>query len=257
MTDRTLGSMVMEDTGPDTGPAVVMVHGLGGDSNSFQPLMGVLDGYRVLRPDLPGAGRSPIRPGRSGIQGMADNVLDALRATGIAKAHFVGHSMGTLVCQYIAAQHPECVTALTLMGPILEPPIAARAGLKERAEAARTNGMTGIADAVSQGSVSDASRKANPVVPAFVRESLMRQDPRGYAEHCIALSEAKPAGHAAIEAPTLLIAGEKDPVAPVTMGKALAELISGARLEVIPDVAHWMMMEAPGRTATLLKEHLR
>ncbi|RVU38108.1 alpha/beta fold hydrolase [Hwanghaeella grinnelliae] len=256
MTDRSLGSMIMEVTGPDTGPAVVMVHGLGGDSNSFQPLMGIMEGFRVLRPDLPGAGRSPIRPGRSGIQGMADNVLDALRAAGVAKAHFVGHSMGTLVCQYIAAQHPECVTALTLMGPILEPPIAARAGLKERAEAARTNGMAGIADAVSHGSVSEASRKANPVVPAFVRESLMRQDPRGYADHCIALSEAKPARHDAIKAPTLLIAGEKDPVAPVPMGKALAQAITGARLEVIPDVAHWMMMEAPGRTASLLKEHL-
>lgn len=258
MADVTLGSMIMEDTGPrsDGGAPVVMIHGLGGDSNSFQPLMGSVEGFRVLRPDMPGAGRSPIRPGRSGIQGMADNVLDALRAAGVARAHFVGHSMGTLVCQYIAAQHPECVASLTLMGPILEPPIAARAGLKDRAEAARTSGMAGIADAVSQGSVSESSRRANPVVPAFVRESLMRQDPRGYAEHCIALSEAKPADHKAIKAPTLLIAGEKDPVAPVAMGKALAEAIPDARLEVIPGVAHWMMMEAPARTATLLKEHL-
>ena len=258
MTDVSLGSMIMEDTGPrsDGGPAVVMVHGLGGDSNSFQTLMPALEGYRVLRPDLPGAGRSPIRPGRPGIQGMADHVLDALRAAGVARAHFVGHSMGTLVCQYIAARHPECVVSLTLLGPILEPPIAARAGLKDRAAAARAGGMAGIADAVAQGSVSEASRKANPVVPAFVRESLMRQDPRGYAEHCLALSAAEPANHGAITAPTLLVAGSADPVAPVAMGKALAEAIQGARLEVIPDVAHWMMMEAPGRTATLVKEHL-
>lgn len=258
MPDLKLGSMIMEDTGPrnDGAPAVVMVHGLGGDSNTFQPLMADLGTYRVLRPDLPGAGRSPIRPGRPGIQGMADNVLDALRTAGIARAHFVGHSMGTLVCQFIAAQHPECVASLILLGPILEPPVAARAGLKDRAEAARSSGMAGIADAVSQGSVSEASRKANPVVPAFVRESLMRQDPRGYAEHCIALSEAKPADHTAIKTPTLLVAGDKDPVAPVAMGKALAEKIAGARLEIIPDVAHWMMMEAPGRTALLLKEHL-
>ncbi len=258
MTDFNLGSMIMEDTGPrsDGAPAVVMVHGLGGDSNSFQPLMDSLSGYRVLRPDLPGAGRSPMRPGRVGIQGMADNVLDALRAAGISHAHFVGHSMGTLICQFIAAQHPECVDSLTLLGPILEPPIAARAGLKERAEAARNSGMTSIADAVSQGSVSETSRKANPVVPAFVRESLMRQDPRGYAEHCLALSEVKPAYHPAITAPTLLVAGDKDPVAPVAMGQALSQAISGARLVIIPDVAHWMMMEAPGKTASLLKEHL-
>ncbi|WP_425403516.1 alpha/beta fold hydrolase [Hwanghaeella sp.] len=256
MADRSLGSMIVEETGAATGPAVVMVHGLGGDSNSFQPLMSVLEGYRVLRPDLPGAGRSPLRPGRPGIRGMADSILDAARAAGVARAHFVGHSMGTLVCQVIAASHPECVASLTLLGPILEPPVAARAGLKDRAAAARSDGMAGIADAVAQGSVSEASRKANPVVAAFVRESLMRQDPRGYAEHCLALSEAEPADHGAIKAPTLLVAGDKDPVAPVAMGKALASAIAGARLEVIPDVAHWMMMEAPGRTATLLEEHL-
>lgn len=258
MAEFTLGSMVMEDTGPrsDGAASVVMVHGLGGDSNTFQTLMPALSGYRVLRPDLPGAGRSPIRPGRPGIQGMADNVLDALRAAGVPCAHFVGHSMGTLVCQNLAARHPDCVLSLTLLGPILEPPVAARAGLKDRADAARSQGMTGIADAVSQGSLSEASRSANPVAPAFVRESLMRQDPRGYAEHCIALSEAVPADHAAIKAPTLLVAGEKDPVAPVAMGRALAEMIAGARLEVIPDVAHWMMIEAPARTATLVKQNL-
>ncbi|MCP4329464.1 MAG: alpha/beta fold hydrolase [Alphaproteobacteria bacterium] len=250
MTELRLGSMVIEDSGD--GPAVVMVHGLGGTSNSFQPLIGGLDGFRVLRPDLPGAGRSATRPGLPGLAGLASAVRDTMRAAGVARAHFVGHSMGTLICQYIAAERPETVASLVLFGPILEPPTAARAALKERAEVARSAGMAAIADAVAAGSVADG----HPAAAAFVRESLMRQDPAGYAAHCSTLSVADVADHAAIGCPTLLIAGDKDPVAPVDMARHLQQAIAGARLEIVPGVGHWMMLEAPQRSAELLRAHL-
>ena len=83
--------------------------------------------------------------------------------------------------------------------------------------------MAGIADAVSRASLAEASRETNPVAEAFVRESLMRQSPAGYAAHCLALASAAAAEHSAIGCPTLLIAGEKDPVAPVAMAEALRE----------------------------------
>ena len=251
MTDLRLGSMVMEDAG--SGPPVVMVHGLGGSSNSFQTLMAALEGYRVLRPDLPGAGRSALRPGRPGLDGLAGSLRDCLRAAGVERAHFVGHSMGTLICQRLAAKSPQTVGSLTLFGAILEPPAAARQALKERAASVLANGMAGIAESVSTGSVSAASRAANPVAVAFVRESLLRQDPAGYAVHCEALSAATAADHAAIRCPTLLIAGEADPVAPVEMARRLQERIAGSRLEILPGVGHWMMVEAPQRAAELLR----
>ena len=118
--------------------------------------------------------------------------------------------------------------------------------------------MSGIpaAWAISTASVSQASRDANPVTAVFVRESITRQDPAGYAAHCEALSEAPAADHAAIRCPTLLVAGENDPVAPVDMVRRLGEQIDGARVEVIPGIGHWMMVEAPRRSAELLSAHL-
>ena len=89
MVDLRLGSMVMEDTGE--GPAVVMIHGLGGSSNSFETLMGALQGYRVLRPDLPGAGRSALKPGLSGLRSLTQAVWSLVRASGIDRAYLVGH----------------------------------------------------------------------------------------------------------------------------------------------------------------------
>ena len=52
-------SPLMLDCAGDGDP-VAMIHGLGGSSNTFQPLMAALSGYRVIRPDLPGAARSAV-----------------------------------------------------------------------------------------------------------------------------------------------------------------------------------------------------
>ncbi len=251
MADITLGSLVAEVHG--SGTPVVMVHGLGGSSNTFQPLMETLRNYQVIRPDLPGAGRSALKPGLPGLPGLASAVQDLLRAQRIARAHFVGHSMGTLICQYLAAQSPELVASLALYGAILEPPPPARDGLKDRAAAARRDGMSGIADAVSQASL---AKTADPVARAFVRESLLRQAPAGYAAHCEALAAAKPAEHDRIACPTLLIAGDQDPVAPVAMAQSLCGRIPGAKLEILAGVGHWMTMEAPAKSASLLSDHL-
>jgi len=255
MADFRLGSLVAEIAGD--GPAVVMVHGLGGSSNSFQPLIPGLAHFNVIRPDLPGAARSPLQPGRPGLMALCQALHDLVRACGVTSAHLVGHSMGTLLCQYLAAAEPKLVSGLTLYGPILEPPAAARAGLKDRAALARRDGMAPIADAVSHGSLSPATRRNNPAAVAFVRESLLRQDPAGYAAHCEALAEAKPAGHAAIACPTLLVTGADDPVAPPEMARRLAGLLKNAEVGILPDCGHWPMIEAPTAALRLLEGRLK
>ena len=254
MVDRNFGSMVFEDQG--RGPAVVMVHGLGGTSNSFQSLMPSLSDYRVLRLDLPGAGRSAYRPGIPGMTGLVGAVKNAMQVADIENAHLVGHSMGTLICQYLAVQSPRLVASLTLFGAILEPPSTARDMFRERATVAREQGMTSIAETISTNSVGKTSQHRNRVIQAFVRESLMRQDPMGYAAHCEALSEATAASHEKIDCSTRLIAGEYDTVTPVAMSRTLATKIQDAQVEVIEDIGHWIMVEAPDRSAECLRNHL-
>ncbi len=57
MTSIRLAGMTVDSEGE--GPPIVMLHGLGGTSNSFQAMVPPLAGFRIVRPDLPGAGRSP------------------------------------------------------------------------------------------------------------------------------------------------------------------------------------------------------
>ena len=113
MTSVRLPGMVVESEGE--GPPVIMLHGLGGTSNSFQPLLSPLAGFRIVRPDLPGAGRSPTPPQQITVALLVQVLADAAAHLGVNRAHVVGHSFGTLIAQHIAARHPERVASLTLL----------------------------------------------------------------------------------------------------------------------------------------------
>lgn len=255
MTSIRLPTMTVESEGE--GPPVVMLHGLGGTSNSFQPLVPALSGFRLIRPDLPGAGRSPTPAGKLTVASLVDAVADAMNHLGVARAHITGHSFGTLVAQHLAARLPDKCASLTLFGPILEPQDAARERLRARAEAARHDGMDVIGEQLSRGALSGTSAADNPVAVAFVRESHMRQDAEGFARSCEALAEAGRADHRLVGCPTLIVTGDEDGVGPPTMARELAGRIKGAKSVILDRCGHWTPIEKPKECGRLLSEFLR
>ena len=123
MPDNRFGSLIMDDTADsndDLSQVIVMLHGLGGTSNTFETLMAGLEDYRVIRPDLPGAGRSPIKPGINTLQDLSRAITDALKAIRVRKAIIVGHSMGTMLAQYMAVSAPQRVRGLILFGALTD-----------------------------------------------------------------------------------------------------------------------------------------
>ena len=143
------------------GPAVVCVHGLGGSSNTYTPLMPALARHRVVRIDLPGSGRSQRAEGALSIERYVATLLDVCDRLKVTRAHWVGHSMGTIVCQHIAAAHPKRVASVALFGPLIAPPDAARAAMTARAAKAREGaaGMQEITQALLQGAISADTRQ--------------------------------------------------------------------------------------------------
>lgn len=239
------------------GTPVVFVHGLGGTSNSFQTLLGGLNGFRCIRPDLPGSGRSRLPYEPLNIALLASTVIEAMKSLGAAPAHLVGHSMGTIVCQHIAANAPELVLSLTLFGPILEPGDAARQRIRDRARVARAEGMPGIADASASAGLSSSTKAHNMLAAAFVRETHMRQDPEGFAATCEALAAATAVDLRLIRCPTLLVTGAEDAVAPPAAAQAMADKIKGAKLKVLEQCGHWPTLEKPADCSRLLADFLR
>jgi len=100
------------------GEVVLLVHGYGGDRNSWLFLQEPLAAkYRVYALDLPGHGTSAKDVGDGSPAVLADAVTGVLDALGAARAHLVGHSMGAAVVLTAAARDPGRITSLTLIAP--------------------------------------------------------------------------------------------------------------------------------------------
>jgi 3-oxoadipate enol-lactonase len=239
------------------GAPVIFVHGLGGSSNSFQTLMPALSGYRCVRPDLPGSARSKLPHEKLTIDWLAHTIIETAQNLAACPGHLVGHSMGTIICQHIAALVPDAILSMTLFAPILEPADAARQRVRERAQLARGQGMCVVADQVVEAGLSSNTKASNPLAAAFVRESHMRQDAEGFAQTCEALASATAADLRLITCPTLLVTGDEDKVAPPSAVQTMAEKIKDSRVKILDRCGHWTMIEKPNECSKLLSEFLR
>jgi pimeloyl-ACP methyl ester carboxylesterase len=235
------------------GDAVLMIHGLGGTTNTFTPLLPAFARHKRVRFDLPGSGRSSRVKGALSVTVFIQAARKALAAAKVDKAHVVGHSMGTIVAAHFAAAEPAAVRSLVLFGPLLAPPDQARANIRARAAKARQEGMGGIADALVQASTSSETKQRRHTAVAFVRESLMGQDPDGYARSCEALAEMQPADTSRIACPTLLVTGDEDVVAPPQSVRMMGQKIARSRVETLRGCGHWTPVEKPDECIELLK----
>jgi len=249
------GKEIFVETAGD-GPAVVFVHGLGGTTNFYEPQAAALaENHKVVRFDLPGAGRSPFA-GPCSIESFAEDIEAVLDAVGVRAASIVGHSMGTIAVQYFAATRPDRVDRVVLLGPVREQPPAGKEASRQRANVVREQGMQAVADAIVAGATSEQTRRQRPAVAAFVRELLTRQDPQGYAAHCEALADATAVDLGKIEAPVLLLTGSEDKVGSPATAESMFHDLPKASYEVIDGIGHWTAIEAATQVTNALRDFL-
>src|SRR5260221_1498157 len=121
-----------------------MIHGLGGTSNTWTPLLPAFALFTTLRLDLPGSGRSHRVEGKLSIDRFMQAALRVLAASGQELAHLVAHSLGTIVAMHLAAREPRTVRSLALFGPLLAPPDSAPATIRSRGDKARSQGAASM-----------------------------------------------------------------------------------------------------------------
>ncbi len=111
------------DAGRPSMPAILLIHGLGDEADTWRYLVGPLSGYyRVIAPDLPGFGRSgpaapsdPSAPRPYSLEYYARTALELLESLGISRFSLVGHSLGGMVAHQIALAVPSRVERLVLI----------------------------------------------------------------------------------------------------------------------------------------------
>ena len=225
------------------GEPVLMIHGLGGTTNTFTPLLPAFARNKRVRFDLPGSGRSSRVEGPLSIEKFVEAAKRVMHACKVEKVHVVGHSMGTIVATHLAAAEPNAVRSLALFGSLLAPPDQARANIRaaREGEAGRDAGHRGCLAFIQPvlRNKSEAARRSRS------RESLMAQDPDGYARSCEALAEMQPADTSKIACPTLLVTGDEDVVSPPQSVRMMGQKIAGSRVEVLRGCGHWTPVEKP------------
>jgi 3-oxoadipate enol-lactonase len=239
--------------GPRTAPPLMLSNSLGTTLEMWDAQVAELTAqFQLVRYDQRGHGRSPVPPGPYSIEDLGRDVLELLDDLGIERTSFCGLSIGGMVGMWLASEAPERINRLVLCSSA--PSLPPREQWLERAATVRANGVSAIADAT-------LDRWFTPLAPDSLRESfrtmLVETPSEGYAGCCEALADLDLRGRlAAIEAPTLVVTGEGDPVAPPETGEQLAASISHARHVTVAEARHISNAEQPSTFTQHVLAHL-
>ncbi|HEY7802422.1 MAG TPA: alpha/beta hydrolase [Dehalococcoidia bacterium] len=229
------------------GPAIVLVHGFGGNTYNFRDQIPVLARrHRVVAVDLKGFGYSE-RDADAGLSAtdqvrMLKRLVETL---GIEQATFVGHSMGGGIVQRFAAVHPQTADALILAASV-------RANERPRMRMPRFL-LRPLARVIARYVAPRMLKMAyapGTQVDATVREETLRPTRlKGSVDGLLAMlrdgRRDAPVDVSAIRQPVLLLWGEEDRVVPLKVAQELRRDLPQARLVVIAGAGHMLFEERP------------
>ena len=214
-----------------SGPALVLVHGLGGTGRSIwlKLVPELIKDGRVVTYDHRGSGQSEVMLGKYTIDLLTEDLNALIEALGLETVSLMGHSMGGSIVLNYAAEHPDRVRAVVAIGAPTALSEAEREALTARADTVLMQGMAAVAETVANAGLSSSFREANPDEFQAIVTLLEANDPTGYAGQCRAIAAMDLTGKLrSIAAPTLLIAGDLDAVSPPATNEATAEAIPNA-----------------------------
>lgn len=242
--------------GPVGAPALVLSNSLGTTLEMWEPQVARLtESFRVVRYDRRGHGRSPVAAGATTIDDLGGDLVELLDELALERIAFCGLSLGGVIGMWLAVNAPARVERLALCCTAAS--FAPRQGWVDRAATVRADGMGAIADAVLGRWFRPSFRDTHPDVVARFREMLVSTPAEGYAACCDALADADLTSRLGrIAAPTLVLTGADDPVAPPATGAALAAAIPDATHTVVQGAAHIANVEQPDAFTAALLRHL-
>ena len=272
----------VEHGDPDA-PPVVCVHGLGGSHANWHDLAPLLAAdHRVLAVDLAGHGRTP-RSGRSASVRANRELLSRFLADVVGgPAALVANSMGGTISLLQAAQEPDSVRDLVLIGPaaprvrtelpdmalarqaaLFAVPGVAEKVLARRRERLGAEGLVAEQMALTTADTSRVSQEMRAVAVDLVASRAAGPDAEAAfleaARSLVALL-ARPARYrevvAAVRGRALVVHGELDRLVPLSCSQALVRQRPDWRLEVLDGVGHVPQIEVPERTASLVRSWL-
>lgn len=257
-----------------SGPALLLLHGLGCDHTTWLPVISSLARrYTVIAPDLLGHGRSDKPRADYSVGGYANGMRDLLTVLGIGKATVVGHSFGGGVAMQFAYQYPERTERLVLVAPggigrDVTPAIRAMS-LPGFQLAMGLATMPGLLQATKLGLRSLAATRLSPVRDldevADIVQHLSDRKARSAITHVVravvdwrgqvvTMADRAYLTHAM---PMAVIWGTDDRVIPANHADLARQIAPEATVEVIRNAGHFPHKDHPQRFVKILNDFIR
>ena len=241
------------------GPAVVLLHGLGGDRGFWAAETSAWRGsFRVLAVDLGGSGGTPVAAGGQSVATLADDVCAVLDDAGVGSAHVVGFSMGGLVAQSMAARHPQRVDRLVLASTYAVMNPQARMFLDAVRDVVLASGSLRAVFPLVCPWLFSVGFLADPANAAWLGAPEDEDEPPAgwLAQYQAQRDFDGRADLHRITAPTLVLAGDEDRLVSPADAHALIEGIAGATVSTYPGSGHLINVEQPDRFVTEVRTWL-
>ncbi|HLM43009.1 MAG TPA: alpha/beta fold hydrolase [Myxococcaceae bacterium] len=234
------------------GLPVLLFHAFPLNGDAYAQHVKALSGrYRFIIPDIRGFGRSGLGEGPTEMSRIAQDALALLDALNVESAVVGGVSMGGYAAMALLREDAGRVRGLVLVDTqATADDEAGRARREASAQEALREGPEAAVRALLPKVVVSPDSEVGREVAALMRTA----SPAGIAaaQRGMALRPDSKDMLARYAGPALVVVGEKDPVTPLEKAKQMVELITGARLEVIPDAAHLPNQEQPERFNAVL-----
>jgi 2-hydroxy-6-oxonona-2,4-dienedioate hydrolase len=217
---------------------VVLIHGFGMSGLYMLPIARrIAAEYPTYVPDLPGHGRSDKPERTLGVPELAEALRAWMDAAGLRRAAFLASSMGTQVVADLAARHPERVERLILVGPTLDPTHTVGQQMLRLLR-------TGAAERLS-------------LLPLLIAEHLRTRPWRLAAELRAMARDSIEEKLPRIDAPAMVVRGERDAVIPQSWAEEVARLLGADRFLVAPGAGHALNYSDADELMRLIRPFLR
>lgn len=235
------------------GPRTILaIHGWMVSSTVYDELAERLDltGHRLVIPDLRGAGESDRPATGYTVERYARDVLELMDVLGDSSFVLIGHSMGGAIAQWIAAEAPARVAAMTLLCPVPAsgipfPPEAAALfrGADNRESKATILGMacTNLSDDARERLLASGAT----IPAACIAEAFESWSSLAFADRL-----------AAVTARTLVVATDDPFLPPAFLRQTIVDRIARARLAVVHGAGHYVQVERPDETVAVISAFL-
>jgi 3-oxoadipate enol-lactonase len=251
------GDIAVSVQGAAGAPAVLMTHSILSSGMMWEAQAALLaaTGWRVIRADTRGHGDSAACAAPYTMRELVADSIAVLDALKIARAHYVGLSLGGMSGLGLGIAHPERLLSLVICDARADMPPALAAPWDDRIAMAQKEACSALADPTIERWFGKPFLDANPAIAQKFRAAASATSVEGFVGCARAIQGLDYLGAVSrISTPTTLVVGANDGPLPQAM-RELQGLIQGSVIEVVPQAGHLPNIDQPTAFNAALMRH--